>query len=67
MRAGRAGGVQGRGGRSREDRGGEQPRDVVAPLDVDPPRAEVEAAQPRLPYLSPAARRDSSSTTLFWG
>ena len=41
---GGAGGVEGRGDRPRQHRGRQQPRDVVAPLHVDPPRTEVEAA-----------------------
>ena len=32
----------------REDRRGKEPRDAVAPLDVDPPRTQVVAAHPRI-------------------
>ena len=41
--------------------------DAVANGHVDPPRLDVDRPLPHAPVPVPASRRDSISTTLFWG
>jgi hypothetical protein len=61
--------VEGRGRDTRDLGRGKDARDAMTDVDVDPPSADVD--RPRHDAEEPpspdARRRDSSSTTVFWG